>query len=454
MKKKQTGYFSLKRRLTSTTAACGMALIIVVILYWLLAIVPGQRSISRSAQLEVENTVLSIAVILGQEMDAALIPDAYKSGCDRILIENAQGERLLDIGDNRIDTTVYSFRGNGPFHLAESWSHVFYEVELSGERTLSVAVPKDAAISNGRSIALYALITALFAVFVFCIYRYFRRKIILPILDIESAVDNTISGDMNFNINCSEKNGLYPLSMKLNSMLAQIQEVMQREYSVNILLKQSEIDALQSQINPHFLYNTLDSIRGQAILQGSFEIANLLKALSGIFRYSISKTNQIMTLRDEFIHMDHYLTIQQYRFSNKFDVVKEFEGDEEELLDLKVPKLTIQPIVENSVFHGLETKKGKGRIDVYTYTTEQRLIIEIEDNGIGIETGQLEKLNKKINAFTNVSPEEKGGSGTGIALRNVNQRIKLLYGATYGINVFSTIGIGTRVQILLPIIRE
>ncbi|MGI6777802.1 MAG: sensor histidine kinase [Acetivibrionales bacterium] len=239
----------------------------------------------------------------------------------------------------------------------------------------------------------------------------------------------------------------------LDFLLEQISKEDSREYSAAIAKKQAEIRALQSQINPHFLYNTLDAIRSQALIDGSPVIADMTEALAMLFRYSISQKGSLVTLRDEMRNVDKYLMIQQFRFNNKFIVQKEF--DDESLNNCFLPKLTLQPIVENAIYHGLETKKEGGIIRFQIYASQNRLVVTVSDNGKGMSESQLDALNASLTQ--NADPQTVSNTDNdhaGIALPNVNQRIQLLFGPEYGITVFSTMNLGTDVEILLPLITD
>ena len=137
-----------------------------------------------------------------------------------------------------------------------------------------------------------------------------------------------------------------------------IKDSLDHEYNALICQKQAEINALQSQINPHFLYNVLDSIRGQALSERSVELASMTEALATFFRYSISKKGNMVSLADEMKNVDNYLFIQRFRFGNKIEIIKKIE--DEELMNCLIPKLTLQPIVENAIYHGLEHRNYGG----------------------------------------------------------------------------------------------
>lgn len=219
------------------------------------------------------------------------------------------------------------------------------------------------------------------------------------------------------------------------------------EDAASLLRQQAELDALQSQINPHFLYNTLDSIRGQALAEGAEDIANMTEALSTFFRYSISNRSNVVTLEEELENIRSYFMIQQFRFNNRFRLeMPEFPKD---LLEAcRLPKLTLQPILENTILHGMEGKIGQGVITLRVEQTGNRTLITVSDDGAGMREETLLRLQAKLRDEEPVPLERKQGSG--IALPNVNRRIKLLFGPEYGVRIMSTLGLGTDVEISLP----
>ena len=158
-----------------------------------------------------------------------------------------------------------------------------------------------------------------------------------------------------------------------------------------------------------------------------------------------------MPVSAELDNISNYYTIQHYRFGNRLSLKIDMEGDNVQILELFMPKLTLQPVVENAVFHGIEKKAGAGEVIIHLILTQQRLLIQVSDNGIGIEPDILNTLNERLShKLPSGSSEEKGG----IAVSNVNERIKLLFGDTYGIYIRSIPGKGTDVNITLPIVRH
>lgn len=217
--------------------------------------------------------------------------------------------------------------------------------------------------------------------------------------------------------------------------------------------KEAQLAALQSQINPHFLYNTLESIRGQALIDDNIEIAKMMEVLSSFFRYSISRSGKLVTLREELANIQNYMIIQRYRFDNRFSLEIIIDEEDEKALDYFIPKLIIQPMIENAIFHALEEHMDGGKVIIEVIVTEKNLILTVSDNGKGIEPEILEELNRKIHS-SNQLPEkddENKHRNTGIGLPNIHKRIQLLFGMEYGVSVYSTLNQGTDVEITIPI---
>ncbi|UWP57926.1 sensor histidine kinase [Ruminococcus gauvreauii] len=287
------------------------------------------------------------------------------------------------------------------------------------------------------------------------VFVYMIRKWVIPVLKMNRILSCAKeSEDIEMLINELDKSTQmqYP-----DRLFAGITELINREQKAQILSTEATIHALQSQINPHFLYNTLETIRSKAILQGNEEIAKMNEALATLFRYNISRPGEMATLADEMENVESYLIIQQYRFRDKFKAVKIFDETDGYLMSYMMPILTIQPIVENAIHHGLENKVGQGEIMIRVFTTQDRLIIIISDDGVGIPEDQLKGMRKKLdgtNGISDIAVKQKKPHKAGIALQNVHQRIKFYYGEEYGLEITSTEGCGTTVEIHLPKIYD
>lgn len=216
------------------------------------------------------------------------------------------------------------------------------------------------------------------------------------------------------------------------------------DYEKEMLLKQANLQALQSQINPHFLYNTLECIRGMALMEEKENIADIAWSLSRFFRYSISGKSNVVTLRDEMINCDTYARIQNYRFQNRFVLETLCDPGVEDCL---LPKLTLQPVVENAVIHGMQDTLSGGVIRIRVERVSQDICITVSDNGCGMSAEKLEELTDRIHYGNS---EKVQGKHSGIAMYNVNRRLNLLFGPEYGVSVRSCLGMGTDVQLRIP----
>ena len=246
-----------------------------------------------------------------------------------------------------------------------------------------------------------------------------------------------------------------PLTPEIDDVMNKFKEMINTNELISAAKKQAQYLALQNQINPHFLYNTLEGIRGETLSAGLESVAEMTEALATFFRYTISNVENLVTLEDELTNIENYYIIQQYRFGERLSLRVEVDSeDESEIMKYYLPKLTLQPIVENSIYHGVERKIGKGNICIKVEATSKRLIITVSDDGLGMKKERLIELNAKLNStsfeYAKTGSEIKGG----IAIVNVNSRIKLLFGEEYGICIYSTLGSGTDVDITLPLIKS
>ena len=227
----------------------------------------------------------------------------------------------------------------------------------------------------------------------------------------------------------------------LNVMIERINKLLEQIKQEQIHLRKTELELLQLQINPHFLYNTLDTIVWLAEGGDQQKVVEMVGSLSSFFRTTLNEGRDIVTIRDEIKHVRSYLEIQSVRYQD----ILEYDIDiPEELEKYTIPKITLQPLVENALYHGIKNKRGLGHIKISGEMMSSYLLLYIEDNGIGIDDKRLKQISDKINN-TAVDDNEVFG------LHNVNERIRLKFGNRYGIHVDSTYGIGTQVSVMLPL---
>lgn len=244
----------------------------------------------------------------------------------------------------------------------------------------------------------------------------------------------------------------------LEAIFSLLDGSMEREYEAKLLQKQAEFEAMRSQINPHFLYNTLDTIRGYALMENAPVTSQMIEMLSRLFRYMIGQKNELISIGSEIDIIQDYIKIQEYRQNQHIVLVQKIDSDlrEKNILSYKIPKLSLEPLVENSIKHGMTGRNREFIITIHISSTKNRLLLNVSDNGCGMTADELAKLNIKLqsNETQVIGSSEKGKKGTGIALTNVNSRIKLFYGDEYGLSVQSDINYGTDIQIMLPLKDE
>lgn len=241
-----------------------------------------------------------------------------------------------------------------------------------------------------------------------------------------------------FNQMLDEIDGLTHRLLETNSTL----------YKVELEKKQSELSFLQSQINPHFLYNTIESIKAMAAIREVNEICDMTKALSRILRYGVKGSDEVK-LSEELDIIRAYISIQKVRFKDRFEV---YDNISPLTLDSRVPKMILQPLVENAIFHGLEPSMEKGSLEIFSDVDENNIItICIKDNGVGMTSDALEETRYEL---TNTDVDNPLKISSGIGITNVNNRIKLKFGKEYGITINSELGRGTEVILRFPVRRE
>ena len=230
------------------------------------------------------------------------------------------------------------------------------------------------------------------------------------------------------------------LSSSFGHMVLRIQQLMTTVRQEEVKLRKTELKALQAQINPHFLYNTLDSIAWMCEQGRSTDAVNMVHALARLFRISISRGHELIPIARELEHAEHYLEIQTCRYKNQFTYA--FHVDPA-CLDYYCNKITLQPIIENAILHGLDLLVEEGHIDVQVYQEGEDILFCVQDNGVGMSPEQVSAI-----------LEQDAQDRTGIGIKNVNDRLQIYFGKGYGLRIVSELDMGTRVEIRMPKIRE
>lgn len=218
--------------------------------------------------------------------------------------------------------------------------------------------------------------------------------------------------------------------------------------------KRQKLQALESQINPHFLYNTLDTFRGLALEQGNRELSDMIEALSQMFKYSVKYEAEMVNINAELDYLKHYIQLQQMRFPGRFTYEEHLECDPANLLLEPCPRFVLQPIVENAIRHGLRDVRKGGHIIVTMGIRRRDFFILVEDNGCGMDMTEVSLLNQRLSQPLSEENVTEGEEKAGIGIENVNRRIKMFCGEEYGLRISSNLGTGTQVEVSLPLYRE
>ncbi len=306
-------------------------------------------------------------------------------------------------------------------------------------------VPADNIWDNYGQLLLFFLFVVLFSIFLLVFVNlHLSERISVPIKTLERAVKELEAGREEVDIDVSGPYEIEHLGHSIRSMVSTMRHLMDDIIEQEAQKRRSELDVLQSQINPHFLYNTLDSVVWMTENGRTDEAILMVTSLARFFRISLSRGSNIIPIADELEHARHYLTIQKMRYKNKFSAVIAAEDGVEGLYTIK---LIVQPILENAIYHGMAYADGDGEIAVRARRDGEDVVIEVADNGPGMPEETVERLLDQSYAAA------PGTKGSGIGLRNVHQRIRLTFGEEYGLAIHSEPDAGTTVCIRLPVLE-
>lgn len=302
-------------------------------------------------------------------------------------------------------------------------------------------MPQKVLRQNQRNLTINLLAIALLMICVSMIITGFISSgLTRPLELLMNTIQKIGNGNVQLRAKIVKEDEIGELAQKFNEMLDQMEELKQKEYQTKQLLNRAEYKALQAQVNPHFLYNTLDTMASIAEIRNCPEVSHMSQSLALIFRYSLNMKDPFSTVENEIAHLKNYIYVMDMRMHDNIQYT--FDVDEMTLKS-KLPRLSLQPIVENAINHGLRNKRGKKKIGIQIKREQMDLVICIEDNGIGLDTSAInESLRKNELDFV-----EKGNS---IGLHNINARLKMLYGNQYGMHLESMLGEGTKVFMILP----
>lgn len=320
-------------------------------------------------------------------------------------------------------------------------------VGYTGWKLVGVTPDEGITLNSIKAKLFVVFLIGFFLFILMIINAYISSKITDPIKELERSVAELESGVLDTPVYSGGSYEIRHLGTSIQKMAEQIKVLMEDIVIEHESKRKSEFDTLQSQINPHFLYNTLDIIVWMIENERQSEAVKAVTALARFFRISLSKGKSIIKVSDELEHVKNYLMIQEMRFKNRFTY--KVTADEDVLM-LASLKLMLQPLVENSIYHGMEFMDGDGEIEVRAYKDGDGLYVCVSDNGLGMKESSVKNL---LNASQPVDSQQDGTSkGSGIGVRNVNDRIKLYFGEEYGLMIESEPDEGTKITIHLPAI--
>ncbi len=365
-----------------------------------------------------------------------------------LVIMDRESQVVAYIGRRQDAPLVYKtegMKGSNDYIVNEA------KAEKMGWKVASI-IPKKDLQEQFNYLQYINIATCLMVILMLLIFGIFcYRNILKPVRMLASFVHNHLQQPQE-RISLRAASEIEGLAENLNRMLDEqnassqrIQEMQKQVYQMEILQKQAQLLAYQSQIKPHFLYNTLDCIQSMAYEYGADPVAEVILDLSKMFRYAIAGDGMVL-LRQELDYIRQYAAIIHCRFMGRINV--EIEAAEE-LLDVRMPKLLLQPLVENGIFHGLERCSRTGTVRVLAKSEDADIMIEISDNGHGMPKEELDKLRQRLKDSNQMEPKSKEGSGVGMV--NIYQRLKILYGGQAVFRIESRLEEGTRIILKMPI---
>lgn len=347
------------------------------------------------------------------------------------LIENIQaGDRYdqnLEILENDIKIVTGLVRDT----MVE---YSYYEIQGMHEAR------KENQRAYNRAISIFLVLFAVMVVIIVVMFIFIPRRISRPITILSEVTDQVAKGDLSVRAKVEAGAEIGVLKDSLNTMIDKISELLAQVKDEQRSLRNAELELLQSQINPHFLYNTLDTIVWLAETGEREKVVSMVGNLSNFFRTGLNNGKEIITVREELEHVKGYLAIQAVRYQ---DILRYEVNVPEELNDCLIPKISLQPLVENALYHGIKNKRGGGTITVTGELYADSAVLTVRDDGIGMTAERLEQLQSKLSC-RNAAESEMFGA------YNVHERIRLKFGEEYGLTYTSTVGEGTTVTVRLP----
>lgn len=344
----------------------------------------------------------------------------------------------------KADQLFQATEGEFEYQMQKKKYQVVYRVSDTTKWKVIGIIPLREISADLLPIQKQMIKTLMIGIFISSILSFLLSYVIVrPIRATVLAMHRFSEGDFEVRLSEERKDEFGEMNRVFNETTRKIEELMHEVTNSKLLNKEMEFKALQAQINPHFLYNALDTVNWMAMKKGDTEICDMVSAISNLMRISIGNKQDIFSIRQELKYVKDYLYIQETRYRDRFQV---YFAIDEKILDEKIPKLTIQPLVENAIVHSVEVSKGKTVLNINGYIEQGNVVIEIKDDGVGMDRDTLPHL------LDPPEGEEKDISvaHTGLGMYAVHQRLRYLYGEEYGLTADSEPGNGTCIKICIP----
>ncbi len=355
-----------------------------------------------------------------------------------LIMSKLDSEVISSIEDGTSGMAVKSLKG-------EESLIIYNDLNISGWRLVST-IPMNALVQKWNTTGVIILVTGSgLLILLFCISVLFAHNITKPVKNLIDRMKLVGEGDYSLSIPSDAKDEIGQLDRNFHYMIVRIKSLINMEYKAKLAEREAELKALQAQINPHFLYNTLEIISTIAILEKVPAIDEIAQSLARMFRYSIKTQKNTVPLEKEIEHLKDYLKIYSYRFDS--DLIVSYDISEN-CLQCCILKLVLQPLVENAIIHGLNRSSKKGLINISAALENSTLIICVSDNGKGMVKSKLEEIQVMLKSDTDSITHRD--TSENIGLRNVNARLSLFYGPEYGLSVESVHNSGTKVIVKIP----
>lgn len=374
---------------------------------------------------------------------------------DAVLLLDQSGQTVFRIGDvdrdleKQVASRLHQAKGNLPEGRLRQGKY-YYFLEGSSTGLVSCYItPRQNWINEAiqsSGVAVTSLILLLLLIGMIPMSAYISGMIVKPLEELEKSMKQFRKGDFHAEAEVTSGDEIGMLAGNFNHMVNDIRELVDKNYVMTLRQKEMELNTLQSQINPHFLYNVMDSLYWQAVEQDAAELAEDILTLSRLFRLILSHGQSEIPVRREIELISCYLQIQKMRFSKRLEYHIDVEP---EVLDCRISKLMLQPFVENAVVHGLESREKGGCIWVSGRKIEDRILFIIRDNGTGMEASKAEEL-RNVNAGDGVPGNGNDERIGHYAISNVKQRLMLEYGSNFRLDIESRPGHGTVVALEIP----